>query len=118
MVEGDEVIVNGKPLWVFIHAIERERDELRAIVSKLPLCWRLNGAGELVQDCPVTPGMKVYGWIHPGYNGLTYWVGSRKVEEPEIWNETPLPEQVVSSLRHGRYNSPAAAEAAAKGGGG
>ncbi len=31
--------------------------QLRSIVAKLPKCWRLNDAGELVQDCPVVPGM-------------------------------------------------------------
>ena len=39
-------------------AVER----LQAIVDKLPKCWRLNDAGELVQDCPVVPGMKVWVW--------------------------------------------------------
>ena len=52
------------------HKIERTRIEnrtlreevkrLQAIVDKLPKCWRLNEAGELVQDVPVVPGMILY----------------------------------------------------------
>ena len=33
---------------------------LQAIVGKLPKCWRLDEAGELVQDVPVVPGMKLW----------------------------------------------------------
>lgn len=43
--------------------IRRLRDEikrLQAIVDKLPKCWRLNGAGELVQDVPITPDMQLW----------------------------------------------------------
>jgi hypothetical protein len=36
-----------------------EIERLRAIVDKLPKCWRLNEQGELVQDEPVYPGMNV-----------------------------------------------------------
>ncbi len=37
--------------------IRAERDELQAIVAKLPKCWRLDEAGKLVQDCVVLPKM-------------------------------------------------------------
>ncbi len=35
-------------------------ERLQAIVDRLPKCWRLNDAGELVQDVPVVPGMIVW----------------------------------------------------------
>ena len=34
--------------------------ELQAVVDKLPKCWRLNDEGKLVQDVPVTPGMRLW----------------------------------------------------------
>jgi hypothetical protein len=34
--------------------------KLKAIVDELPKAWRLNEAGELVQDVPVRKGMKVW----------------------------------------------------------
>lgn len=38
----------------------REIERLKALVDKLPKCWRLNEAGELVKDVPVVPGMRVF----------------------------------------------------------
>ena len=41
-----------------------------AIVAKLSKCWRLKGKGdkrELVEDCPVAPGMRVYFWFGPSF---------------------------------------------------
>lgn len=39
--------------------------ELEATVDALPKCWQLKGdKTELVQDCPVVPGMTVY-WMYP-----------------------------------------------------
>lgn len=35
-------------------------ESLQAVVAALPKCWRLNDAGERVQDVPVVPGMKVF----------------------------------------------------------
>ena len=68
----------------------------------------------------ITPGMKVYGWIYPGEHsngnpqstviyGCTKY---RDVLEPEIWEEVPLPLPTFTNLRHGRYATRAAAEAA------
>lgn len=34
--------------------------ELEALKAKLPKCWRLNAAGELVQDGPLLPGSEVF----------------------------------------------------------
>ncbi len=36
-----------------------EISRLRAIVAKLPKCWRLTDNGDLAQDRPVTPGMEI-----------------------------------------------------------
>ena len=38
--------------------------DLQAVVKQLPKCWRLNDAGERVQDVPVTLGMEVF-WFWP-----------------------------------------------------
>jgi hypothetical protein len=61
---------------------DAEIERLRTIVDRLPKCWRLNESGELVQDVPMVPGLRV--WIkfggkiteaiHDGTNGLkSYW---------------------------------------------
>lgn len=53
----------GAALGPYCHTGEPYSDQIRnlkAIVDGLPKCWRLNDAGELVQDAPVTPGMIVY----------------------------------------------------------
>jgi hypothetical protein len=43
----------------YVHALEAEIERLRAIVDKLPKCWRLNEQGQLVQDEPILSGMNV-----------------------------------------------------------
>ena len=52
--------------WASQTLLERQREEkefkrLRAIVDKLPKCWRLTVDGKLAQAVPVVPGMTV--WI-------------------------------------------------------
>ena len=39
--------------------LKAEIERLRAIVDKLPKCWRLNEQGQLVQDEPILSGMNV-----------------------------------------------------------
>ncbi len=41
-------------------AAAKKLNGLQAIVAKLPKCWRLNEAGELVQDVSVVPGMTIW----------------------------------------------------------
>ncbi len=41
-----------------------KRCKLRATVAKLPKCWRLNEAGERVQDVAMHPGMRI--WLEDG----------------------------------------------------
>ncbi len=43
-----------------IELVRAERDELRRLVHPLPKCCRLNEAGVLVEDAPVTDGMVTY----------------------------------------------------------
>lgn len=50
--------------WPYRLEVER----LRAIVGKLPKCWRLDRNGALVRDVPITPGMLVYSIY--GYRGI------------------------------------------------
>ena len=45
------------PSITCMKAILKEIERLRAIVDKLPKCWRLNEAGKLVQDEPILSGM-------------------------------------------------------------
>ena len=40
--------------------LESQLATAQATIDKLPKCWRLNEAGELVQDCPVVPGMELH----------------------------------------------------------
>ena len=46
------------------HAIVNEAldaiESLQAVIAALPKCWRLNDAGERVQDVPVVPGMHIW----------------------------------------------------------
>jgi hypothetical protein len=60
-------------LWVMLIA---ERNDLQAIVAKLPKCWGLK-FGKLVQDVPVVPGMEA--WINKG---------TRFLEGPGILSES------------------------------
>ncbi len=48
-------------LDAFERFAKRREDGLKAIVDKLPKCWRLNDEGEWVRDVPVVPGMIVRG---------------------------------------------------------
>ena len=78
---------------------------LRGIVNKLPKCWGLNADGELVQDVPVVPGMKLW-----DRNGDTLIVA-----EVYIGLGTPHPFAICGSGRielNNSYSTPEAAEAA------
>ena len=62
---GVAIEINHKaPMWQDLVKAANEIDRLHGIVNKLPTCWRLNNAGELVQDVPVVPGMAVF-WLWP-----------------------------------------------------
>ena len=74
----------------------REIERLRAIVDRLPKCWRLNESGELVQDVPVVPEQQVW---HRDWRGTVS-------ETCGEW-ESPFP-----NLLRCCYDTPAAAEAA------
>lgn len=60
-----------------------EVEWLRAIVDKLPKCWRLVD-GKLVQDCPVGTGMELFvvheGKVYPVHHYWIYDEGSCGVE--------------------------------------
>lgn len=43
-----------------LHVRQDEIERLRAIIDKLPKCWRLNDAGKLVQDVPVVLEMELW----------------------------------------------------------
>jgi hypothetical protein len=47
-----------------IRRVALDRDRLQAVINRLPKCWRLNESGELVQDVPMVPGLRV--WIKFG----------------------------------------------------
>lgn len=88
-----------------IQALRAERDRLAEIVERLPKCWRLNEAGELVQDVPVTQGMKVYAIDCTGYiQGLS-------VRHNRAMTDSSRPSEVYSPP-YEWYETYAAAEAA------
>ena len=58
----------------YVHALEAEIERLRAIVDKLPKCWRLNEQGELVQDEPIISGNWVWTLFSDGCVAGPYMV--------------------------------------------
>lgn len=61
---------------------------LRAIVDKLPKCWRLVGEGDdrrLVQDWPMTPEQEIWLWASGQYSS-----GPHRVTDPwEVCSVSP-----------------------------
>jgi hypothetical protein len=50
----------GPLVFQDLAVLATEVERLQAIVAKLPKCWRLNDAGQLVQDVPMVPNMGVF----------------------------------------------------------
>ena len=82
-------------------------DELRAIVDKLPKCWRLNERGELLQDVPVVPGMEVWFWL----NDEAILVHQKAVQFVEDNQQSIMTSYGWLNVRH-CYSTREAAEAA------
>lgn len=47
-----------------VDELDRLQAELDELKGKLPKCWRLNEAGELVKDAPVVPGIRQRIWVN------------------------------------------------------
>ncbi len=43
------------------------KEEFQVIIDRLPKCWRLNETGNLVQDVPVVPGMRIWHYSKSGW---------------------------------------------------
>lgn len=43
-----------------VAVLQAEATDLKAILAKLPKCWRLNETRELVRDVPITPTTMVF----------------------------------------------------------
>ncbi len=89
-----------------------EVERLRAIVAKLPKCWRFN-EGELVQDWPVVPGMVVF-YRHPKGEIYPHRVG---LNLGETWCNRDSNNQPVRTSVADCANTREAAEAMAAEGG-
>lgn len=63
---SNEIPQHGNPqAWLNLYReAADEIERLRAIVDKLPKCWRLDEDGKLVQDAPVVPGVEA--WLMVG----------------------------------------------------
>ena len=67
--------------------LHTEVADLRKIVAQLPQCWRLVN-GELIQDEPVVPGMKLYAPNQLGNPDISETVAS-EVGDYSIWANSP-----------------------------
>jgi len=79
-ITGQDAQRDNEPCAV--KALRDRLAELEAIVAKLPKAWRLNEAGELVQDVPVAPDDVLHRWL------------------PGVWPEDEWQECVVKPLTH------------------
>ena len=86
---------------------------VEAVVKQLPKCWRLNEAGERVQDVPVVPKGKVYGYM---YGHIEAWrvrhITLTGSVHAELWEDPPI---VTTRLASEFYSTEAAARAAKEG---
>lgn len=78
--------------------LETEVRRLEAIIDKLPKCWRLNEAGKLIRDVPVTPGMTV--WAEK-YGIISQWKITRMDSDGWVWLKRRDPSDGPSSPEMG-----------------
>lgn len=79
-------------LWIKegkkLHDCQKEQIErLQAIAAKAPQCWRLNEAGELVQDCPVYVGMAIFYRTSETHLIVEEVVGKIEIDDVGTWLE-------------------------------
>lgn len=89
--------------------------QLQAFVEKMPKCWRLNESGELTQDAPVHPGMRLWQSSDDDPHGFEGWevlsVGCQygTTKQRYGWVLTNGLGEITTSVL---YDSPDAAKAA------
>lgn len=116
---------NRRPLDSLVSEALSQKDSenarLQAIVDALPKCWRLKD-GELVQDVPVVPGMRLW-W--PSLGGIRSMevvsLGDLSSDWPATVRMAATSEPSASLYRwhvQGCYNTREAAEHAAEAAGG
>ncbi len=88
-----------------------EIESLQAVVKQLPKCWRLVD-GKRVQDVPVVPGGKVYGYAY-GDRHIEAWrvrhISLTGSVYAELWEDPPI---VITRLASEFSSTEAAARAA------